>query len=428
MKKNTASLVGYGILGVLALVFGVKTFLFGGGSFEDPNDSPLYKSTLDRAIDNFKDSSFDARDGKPAPVGTGTQGRHAANAAGGAAKADPAQQYLISGSQLYQQGKYAEAAAQFEYAARISPNVGIYQYLYAAYDKAGDKAKAKQAYEKVLQFSSASAGSTPAGSVKTAGQNAQPPAGAPAKQHVELGVQLYHQRKYAEAIKQFEEAVKLDPKDTNAYSWIGYSYFALHDYGKMIGTYEAALRHNPDDAELHYNKGLVLKLANKTGEARASYSKALELDPTHTRAHAGLGQIFQAEGKTEEAMKEFQYEIDYCNEQMKLKPEDSATYYRLASFYLQNNINIAEGRGLIAKAIQLKPENVQYLVAASQLEMRSGNRQKAIELIDMALAKEPESQYLKQLKKNLLSPPAPVKPVKEESDSKPADEEAQPED
>ena len=48
--KFTAKTAAYLVLAVAAIAFGVKVFLYGGQEFRDPNDSPLYKSTLIRAV------------------------------------------------------------------------------------------------------------------------------------------------------------------------------------------------------------------------------------------------------------------------------------------------------------------------------------------------------------------------------------------
>ena len=396
----STKLVAYAILTILAAGFAVKTFLYGGSSFQDPNDSPLYKSTLVRAVDNFKDSDYvvsrDGAPGKPSP-GTAAQGYAQQHAA---AQQDPAAQALQTGLQMYGQKKFKEAAIWFEYAAKLSPNYpAIYSYIGMAYDKAGDKEKSNAAYQKAAaQQPKPQPGTTPGTSTQKV---SHPAATASVKDYMDAAVALYRQGNYKDAAAYFESVIKLEPKNMAAYNWLGSCCFALRDNDRMIQAYESAAKAAPDDAEANYNLGIAYMAIGKNDKAREAYSKAVQINPQHTHAHAGLGKLLQAEGKTDEALKEFQYEIDSCRKLIEGKPDDAAAYNRLANFYLQYNLNLKEAVEVSDKAISLKADDPNYLATAAQLQFKAGNRDKALALVDKALAIAPESPYFKALKSNM---------------------------
>ena len=413
--KVTAKIIAYGILVVVAAVFAVKTFLYGGSTFEDPNDSPLYKSTLDRAVANFKESDYvlsrDGAPGKNSPYGT--QGTAAHPQHGQPAQGDMGAQYHQAGVQFFQQGKFTEAVTYLEAAAQVAPNNPMtHTYLGMAYDKLGDKEKSRLAYQKAASLTKPQQGSqSPKVSQPPAGTAPQPSAQQPtASQYLQAGMAQYRDGKFKEAVPYFEAATKADPQDHTAYSMLGNCYFALRDNAKMIEAYEAATKAMPTDAESHYNLGIARAQLGDAQEARLAFQKAIQLDPKHTHAHAGLGKLLQDQGKPEEAMKEFQYEIDYCKDLIKQKPDEAPTHNRLAHFYLQYNINVEEGLKLADTAVTLKPEEPSYLATAAQLNFRAGNKDKAIELIDKALQKAPDSLYFQAIKKNFTAPPKTPKP------------------
>jgi len=404
----TTRTIAYSILAVLAVAFGIRVFLYGGSTFEDPGDSPLYKSTLDRALANFKDSDYVvSRDG--APKGYGGS---AATAQAQAQQPDAASQYLQAGLQYYQQNKFKEALTYLEAAAQMSPtNATAQTYLAMTYDKLGDKAKSQQALQKAAQLRK----TQPASQHQKVGQPAVRPGAAvpvPAGQiqPLEAGMALYRQGKFDEAATSFQLAIKADPANQAAYSMLGSCYFALRDNDKMIQAYQAGVTAAPNSAEPYYNLGIACSHLGKTEDARKAYQKAIEIDPRHSHAHAGLGKLLQAEGKNDEALQEFQYEVNACKELIKQKPDEPSTYNRLAHFYLQNSINLPEGTELIAKALELKPDDPIYLATAAQLQAKIGNKDKAVEFIDKALQKSPESVYFQAVKRNILNPPKESKP------------------
>src|SRR5262249_8554260 len=81
--------------------------------------------------------------------------------------------------------------------------------------------------------------------------------------------QLWNQQKFEEAIPKFEEAVKLSPKNSNAWNGLGWSQF-------NSGQQEAAIK---------------------------SVQKVVALEPKHPAALNGLGQIYFYQRKYKEAEK-----------------------------------------------------------------------------------------------------------------------------
>jgi len=177
--KASAGNICNGILAVLAIAFAIKVFLYGGSEFQDPNDSPLYQSTLARAVDNFKESDYVvSRDGAPGSrlpgaaalaAGAGQGQEHAGHGhqpqgqgeagLGQAAQApaDHGCKDVKAGLEFIQQGDFKKAVASFEVAAQqcLPDDPCVQTYLGMAYDRTGDKEKSRQAYQRADQLKKA---------------------------------------------------------------------------------------------------------------------------------------------------------------------------------------------------------------------------------------------------------------------------------
>jgi tetratricopeptide (TPR) repeat protein len=62
--------------------------------------------------------------------------------------------------------------------------------------------------------------------------------------HFQEGLKLYFKERYEDAIKEFEEAVEIDPENAKAYYHIGYSYYKLKNMPKAMETFEQTYRLN----------------------------------------------------------------------------------------------------------------------------------------------------------------------------------------
>lgn len=58
--------------------------------------------------------------------------------------------------------------------------------------------------------------------------------------YFQQGLKLYFMQQYEGAIKEFDEAIKIDPENAKAYYFIGYSYYKLKNMPKAMETFEQA--------------------------------------------------------------------------------------------------------------------------------------------------------------------------------------------
>ena len=69
------------------------------------------------------------------------------------------------------------------------------------------------------------------------------------------GIADYKAGKLDDAIKDFDDAIKLDPKDAGNFRNRGIVYGKKKDYPKAIESYTGALKLNPKDVPSHQGRG-----------------------------------------------------------------------------------------------------------------------------------------------------------------------------
>lgn len=75
---------------------------------------------------------------------------------------------------------------------------------------------------------------------------------------------------------------------------------------EALKEYDEALKLDPSFADAHMGRGLVLEAAfGRTDEAERAYRRALQLRPGYSEAHNNLGQLLARTGRLEKALEEF---------------------------------------------------------------------------------------------------------------------------
>jgi len=101
-----------------------------------------------------------------------------------------------------------------------------------------------------------------------------------AKNWTAKGLALSAQGEYDDAIKAYDEAIRLDPNLVETWSNKGVALAILGKYDEAIQALDEAIRLNPNYAAAWNNKGPVLEALGRTTEAKATFAKARELGLT----------------------------------------------------------------------------------------------------------------------------------------------------
>lgn len=109
---------------------------------------------------------------------------------------------------------------------------------------------------------------------------------AMAVQRVEV---LVRRREWLEALQTLNEALELNPEDSDAHAMLGWVLFQRNPGGdapfdRIHAALDRALGLNPRNAKAHHHKAMVLKRQGREQEALAHFRKCAEIDPKNIDA------------------------------------------------------------------------------------------------------------------------------------------------
>ena len=136
---------------------------------------------------------------------------------------------------------------------------------------------------------------------------------------------------YDDTIRYYEDKIKLNPNDADAYYNLGEFYERYEkNYDKAIECYKKAIKLKPNNADYYFNLGLVYE-ANKKDYDKAieCYKKMIKLDPDDSDAYDSLVEIYEF------YKKDYDKAIEYYKKMLKLFPSRFYLYHFLGKCYLK---------------------------------------------------------------------------------------------
>jgi Tfp pilus assembly protein PilF len=161
--------------------------------------------------------------------------------------------------------------------------------------------------------------------------------------HANLGNYYMEKRDFPSAIKCFEIAVRLDPRQIGPWVNAAMAYGNMNQNEKAEKSLRRALQIDPSNAPANYNLGLLLGEQGKLSEAEQALLAALKSDPGMAAAAYNLG-ILLSNRNLDEAIK-------WLKKARDLSP-DAPKYACALAFYLDQKGNTTEAIELLKKFIQ----------------------------------------------------------------------------
>ena len=116
--------------------------------------------------------------------------------------------------------------------------------------------------------------------------------------------------RYEEAFADHNRSLKLNPNDPLAFYNRGTTYAKLGRYDEALADFNHSLKLNPDKPRPLYNRGTTYLKLGRYGEALADFKRYSELEPSDPSALYNLACLFSIQGKPDDALAYLETAID----------------------------------------------------------------------------------------------------------------------
>jgi Flp pilus assembly protein TadD len=127
-----------------------------------------------------------------------------------------------------------------------------------------------------------------------------------AREAINRGVALRKLERTSEARREFEEAIRVSPRDPDAHRWLGEIALGEQRWNDAWHHFERALDSAPDYVRPLLGKAQVLEKTGRANEAEPIYREALLADPWSPDVHLNYGVWLAIQGRRDEARRVFE--------------------------------------------------------------------------------------------------------------------------
>ena len=132
------------------------------------------------------------------------------------------------------------------------------------------------------------------------------------------------------AIADCNQAIRLEPNDTNAFFNRGYAYKAKGRYDRAIEDYDRAIRLNPSDADAFSNRGVAHKAKGQYDRAFEDFNQAIRLNPNDAITFYNRGSAYGDKGQYDRAIEDY-------NQAIRLNPNYATAFYNRGASWARKN-------------------------------------------------------------------------------------------
>jgi tetratricopeptide (TPR) repeat protein len=142
--------------------------------------------------------------------------------------------------------------------------------------------------------------------------------------------------------------LKTDPYNPQAHASIGLVLFNQKKFDQAISHYRNALKFGPDNANTRSNLAIALISQGRIDEAIVQFERVVQLEPKRAGGYKDLANAFQLKGDIEQAVRYFEKYVE-------LNPNDAQIHNKMA-ILLAAEKNTKDAIKHFRKAIELKPD------------------------------------------------------------------------
>lgn len=135
---------------------------------------------------------------------------------------------------------------------------------------------------------------------------------------ISLGGSKANQGDYQGALAYYNQALRIDPNNVDAYFRRGIAFFEIKDYQAAIKDFNQVVRLSPDNDLAYFLRGLARSFANDKQGAIEDYTQAIRLNAQYAEAYNNRGVEYEALGDYQKAIADYTESIRLKNPELHL--------------------------------------------------------------------------------------------------------------
>ena len=276
-----------------------------------------------------------------------------------------------------QLGRGPLAGALF-FAVTISPVLGFVDYTYMKYAFVADRHQYLAGIGVMaVVISSAAYGTRRLSSMWQKGA-----LGIAAVSLVVLGMLTWRQASIYRDDETFNRhIIALNPQARNVHRHLGIALYEQGRYEEALDSYRVAVAHRPNYAKVHSNLGMVLNKLERFGEAETHVRRAIALDPKTKIRYQRLGNALYGQGRYAEAADAYRVSAEHRPDYAQAHSGLGAALNELGRF--------EEAETHLRRAIALNPNHTEALYHLATLRFKQQRLDEAIEFLQHLIGIEP---------------------------------------
>ena len=207
--------------------------------------------------------------------------------------------------------------------------------------------------------------------------------GVEAQRATMLAIAYVHDRHPEEAVKTAADYAAKHPKESSAHLLYGTALVAAGKRKEARAQYDEAIRLDPRNTAALMSLGSLDSVERHYKDAESHYGAVLKQDPRNAAAMVALGKLAAIQGNKAEAIKQFRQAIA-------AQPKSAAAYVELVLVYSQNG-QFDEAAGVAKQLADALPDNPAALNAFGAAELNAGRHAEALQPLEKAVKLAPDA-------------------------------------
>jgi tetratricopeptide (TPR) repeat protein len=150
-----------------------------------------------------------------------------------------------------------------------------------------------------------------------------------AEAYAKRGYQYTRGKDYEKAVSDFNRAIKLNPKLTIGYGYRGIMYYGKKENDKALNDFNKAIELDPKLAALYRYRGDIYYRKKSYDKAISNYNTAIELAPTYALAYFSRGNSYILKYDYNKALSDFNKAISLQNNYADAYFSRAITYFKI---------------------------------------------------------------------------------------------------